>query len=230
MTRNTRISAALVGLFAVVVAAVALLAGGGADSTPRAPEQQTAVPAPTATSPTEQVVRDADPRQIGPTGSSGVTFTEFLDFECEACGAAYPVIEQLRREYAGRVTFVLRYFPIEQHRNAVNAAVAVEAAHQQGELEAMYKQMYETQLSWGEQQQSQAARFREFARDLGLDLDRYDADVERDDTEARVREDMKAGAALGVQGTPTFFIDEQRIDPQSVEDLQQALDAALANS
>ena len=139
-------------------------------------------------------------------------------------------LQELRRQYAGRVTFVLRYFPIEQHHNAMNAATAVEAAHQQGRLEAMYKQMYETQQSWGEQQESQAPLFRTFAKELGLDMKQYDADVKRASTAARVREDVEAGRALGVQGTPSFFIDEQRIQPQSAEEIQQALDAAIAGS
>lgn len=95
-----------------------------------------------------------------------MTFTEFLDFECEPCAAALPAIEQLRQEYAGRVTFNIRYFPIESHKNARNAAIAVEAAAQQGKLEAMYKKMFETQPSWGEQDDSKAAVFRGFAQGL----------------------------------------------------------------
>lgn len=235
MTRNTKISVALVAVFAIVIAAIAIASGGGSDPEPAASNSpagasQGSTPAPAASTPAAQVVRASDPRQLGAKGSSGVTFTEFLDFECESCRAAYPLIEELRRQYAGRITFVLRYFPIESHRNAMNAAVAVEAAHQQGKLEAMYKQMYETQQSWGEQQESQAPLFRTFAKELGLDMKQYDADVKRDATAARVREDVEAGQALGVQGTPTFFIDEERLEAQSVEEIQQTLDAAIAGS
>lgn len=176
------------------------------------------------------MVRASDHRRLGRAGRSGVTFTEFLDFECESCRAAYPVVEQLRQQYAGKVTFVLRYFPIDAHHNAMNAAMAVEAAHQQGELEAMYSKMYETQESWGEQQKSQAALFRGFAKELGLDLKQYDADIARDATHVRISEDIQDGRALGVEGTPTFFINEQRIQPRTVKELQQALDAAIANS
>ena len=115
------------------------------------------------------VVRDSSHRlSTAPDGK--VTFVEFLDFECEGCRAVYPVIEQLRTQYEGRVTFVIRYFPIDSHKNAMNAAVAVEAAARQGELEAMYARMYETQAEWGEQSESRAPLFRQFAEQLGLDL------------------------------------------------------------
>lgn len=232
MSRNLKISAALVAVFAIALVVFVLAAGDSDDPAPTAGAQPAATnPEPPEASATgAAVVRASDARRLGPQGTSGVTFTEFLDFECESCAAAFPVIEQLRDEYAGRVTFVLRYFPIEHHKNALNAAVAVEAAHRQGKLEAMYKRMYDTQLSWGEKQDSQAPVFRGFAKDLGLNLRRFDADVASPKTEARIRQDIKAGQALGVQGTPTFFLDEQRIEPQSFEDLRAKLDAAVAAS
>jgi protein-disulfide isomerase len=156
-----------------------------------------------------------------------VTFVEFLDFECEACGAAYPVIEQLRAEYAGRVTFVARYFPISSHVNAENAAVAVEAAAQQGRFEAMYQRMFETQGTWGEQQISQAPLFRQFAADLGLDMAAFDTAVADPATLERVRADQRDGQAAGVQGTPTFFLNGERLNPRSMDDLRTALDRVL---
>ena len=231
MSRNTRISAALVGVFLAVIAVIAVAAGGEGDEQSASP---TAATPPTATAPADeaptnapQVVAD-DPRRLGQPGTSGVTFTEFLDFECEACAAAYPSIEELRRQYAGRVTFNIRYFPIESHQNARNAALAVEAAAQQGKLEEMYQRMYETQASWGEQQSSKAALFRDFAKDLKLNMREYDAAVADPETAARVERDAQAGQQLGVQGTPSFFINEEKIEPQSFDDLREQLDAAIA--
>lgn len=231
MSRNVKISAWLGTVF-VVIATVVGLAPGSREE-PASQAAATPVPA-TADAPAEQpaskvrVVRTSDARQLGPKGSSGVTFTEFLDFECESCRAAFPVVEALRAKYEGKVTFVLRYFPIQSHANAMNAAVSVEAAFNQGKLEEMYKQMYATQESWGEQQGSQAKLFRSFARELDLDVTQFDADVDDPKTRERVQEDVDAGRALGVQGTPSFFINEERITPKSVEEIQQALDAAVA--
>ncbi len=230
MSRNVKISAALIGVFLAVVAVIAVAAGGDGDEQPASPT----APPPTATTPADdaptnapQVVAD-DPRRLGQPGTSGVTFTEFLDFECEACAAAYPSIEELRRQYAGRVTFNIRYFPIESHQNARNAALAVEAAAQQGKLEEMYQRMYETQASWGEQQSSKAALFRDFAKDLKLNMREYDAAVADPETAARVERDAQAGQQLGVQGTPSFFINEEKIEPQSFDDLRAQIDAAIA--
>jgi protein-disulfide isomerase len=90
--------------------------------------------------------------------------------------------------------------------------------------------MFETQRQWGEQSDSQAATFRGFAKDLGLDLARFDADVASPRTRRRVERDLAAGAALGLQGTPTFFVNERMIQPQSSEDLGREIDAALAGS
>jgi protein-disulfide isomerase len=140
----------------------------------------------------------------------------------------FPVIEDLRRAYAGRVTFNIRYFPLPSHANAMNAAIAVEAAAQQGKLERMYIRMYETQVSWGEQSVSHPPTFRGFAEDLGLDMEAFDAAVADPKTAARVERDLAAGIALGLQGTPTFFIDETLITPETVDDLRRRLDEALA--
>lgn len=173
------------------------------------------------------IVRE-DSRILGEEGASGVTFVEFLDFECEACGAAYPIVEDLREKYAGEVTFVIRYFPLPGHSNSGNAARAVEAAARQGELEAMYSRMYETQKEWGESQESKEDLFRTYAEDLGLDMDQYDADVTSEEVGARVDSDVADGESLGVAGTPTFYVDGELFEPQAVEDFSAVLDEALA--
>ena len=156
-----------------------------------------------------------------------VTFVEFLDFECEACRAAFPAVEQLRTAYGDRVSFVVRYFPLDGHFNAMRAARAVEAAAQQDQFEAMYKKMYETQAEWGEQQVPMDDRFRQYAQDLGLDMAKWDTDYASDATKARIQADIDDGKAMGVTSTPTFFVNGQRLEPKSYDDLTTALDQAL---
>ncbi|GAA1451586.1 hypothetical protein GCM10009641_86240 [Mycobacterium cookii] len=173
------------------------------------------------------IVRD-DSHVLGEEGSSDVTFVEFLDFECEACGAAYPIVEDLREKYAGEVTFVIRYFPLPGHVNSGAAARAVESAARQGELEAMYSKMYETQAEWGESQEPKDELFRTYAEDLGLDMDQYDADVASEDVADRVARDVADGESLGVSGTPTFFVDGELFQPRTVEDFTAVIDEALA--
>ena len=173
-----------------------------------------------------QAVRENSHR-LNAVLDSPVYFVEFLDFECEGCRAVYPEIEQLRAEYGDRVNFVLRYFPLPGHFNAERAARAVEAAAQQGQLEAMYRKMYDTQAEWGEQQVPADDVFRGFAQQLGLDMSAFDATYNDPATLERIQLDIADGTALGVQGTPTFFLNGERIQPRSYEDLSTALDQAL---
>ncbi|MEU0352762.1 thioredoxin domain-containing protein [Streptomyces sp. NPDC006237] len=221
MTKNLKISLALVVIVAAIVAA--LLA---ANRTPDASAD--------ASDTGEGKVADVsvlvrpDSHRLSTAKDGKVTVVEFLDLECESCRAAFPVVEQLREEYEGRVTFVMRYFPIPSHKNAELAARAVEAAAAQGKLEAMYQKMYETQESWGDQQVSHQKTFRGFARELGLDMKKFEADWNDPATAKRVEKDRQDGLALGVQGTPTFFINGQRPQIQSEADFKAAIEAELA--
>lgn len=172
----------------------------------------------------------SDPRVLGERGSSDVTFVEFLDFECEACGAAYPIVEEIRKEYAGEVTFGIRYFPIPSHFNAERAARAVESAARQGKLTEMYNLMYTTQKDWAEQQEPKDDLFRSYAESLGLDMDQYDVDYSSPEVAERIQRDVQAGTEMGVQGTPTFFVNGELFEPETVEDFSAALDEALAES
>ena len=164
---------------------------------------------------------------LGEPGDSGVELVEFLDFECEGCRAAYPVVERLRDEYAGRVTFVARYFPLPSHFNAERAARAVEAAARQGKFEQMYAKMFDTQTRWGEQREPMDDLFLSYANDLGLDPLQFNEDYHATATQTRVGRDVLDGKALGVTGTPTFFLEGERFEPTSYQDLTDALDEAL---
>ena len=138
-----------------------------------------------------------------------VTLVEFLDFECESCGAIYPAIEELREQYEGRVTFAIRYFPNDGHFNAMIAAQAVEAASKQGKLEAMYQRMFETQREWGEAQRVQARGVRRLRRGPRARHGPVPARPRRPrDHRARDRRPGRRPRARR-QGTPTIFLNEQ---------------------
>ena len=122
-----------------------------------------------------------------------------------------------------------RYYPTPSHYNSMNAALAVEAAAQQDRVEDMYHRMFETQAEWGEQQVSEADLFRGFAEDLGLDMAAYDQAVADPATRERIEEDFAEGQQMGVQGTPTFFLDGERLELTQLTDLTNALDRALAD-
>ena len=175
-----------------------------------------------------QVVRE-NSRVLSQAPDEQAVLVEFLDYECEGCRAAYPVIEELRAEYADTVTFVHRYFPLPGHRNSMNAALAVEAAAQQGQYEAMYQRMFETQEQWGESAEDQSAVFRGFAEDLGLDMAAFDAAVADPATQERIELDVADGEALGVGGTPTFYLDGEVLNPESLEQFRAEIEAAATS-
>ena len=91
----------------------------------------------------------------------------------------------------------------------------------------MYKKMYETQSEWGEQQTPADSRFRGFAAELGLDMAAFDAAYNDPATLDRVNVDVADGKALGVKGTPTFFIDGTEAEFRSYDDLKAAVEQAL---
>ncbi|MEF3121731.1 DsbA family protein [Kocuria flava] len=190
----------------------------------------TARGASTAAAPADagQVVRE-NSRVLAQAPDEQAVLVEFLDYECESCRAAYPFIEELRAEYAETVTFVHRYFPLPGHRNAVNAALAVEAAAQQGQYEPMYQRMYETQAQWGESAEEKSAVFRGFAQEMGLDMAAYDAAVADPATLERIKLDIADGVALGVQGTPTFYLDGEVLNPDTLEEFRAEVEAAATD-
>lgn len=168
-----------------------------------------------------------DSHVLSDGGEGAPVLVEFFDFECEACGAVYPVIEEIRAQYDGKLTYVPRYF-ITNHANSMNAALAAEAAAQQGKFEEMFHKLFETQPEWAERQDSQAAVFRGYAEAMGLDMAAYDAAVADPATQARIELDHNAGLKLGVTGTPSFFLDGELLDLVYVSDLTDAIDKAIA--
>lgn len=173
-----------------------------------------------------QVVRD-DSHRLTTPATEKAQLVEFLDFECESCRAAEPLVQELKKEYGDRITFVHRYFPLPSHKNSGQAALAVEAAAQQGKYEQMAAKMFETQPQWGEKQDFQNALFRTFAEELGLDMEKYDTAMAAEENKERIRKDIADGKALGVTGTPTFFLDGQKLTINSEEHFRQLLDDAV---
>jgi protein-disulfide isomerase len=233
MTKNAKATLTVV-LVGLAVLAIAYLASRSTTEVPEftdtaavTPVAPQPAPAQSAPVPTDSLVRE-DSHRLSSAPDGKVVLVEFLDFECEACRAAYPVVERLRADYGDRITVVARYFPIPSHANAENAAIAVEAAAGQGRFEDMYRRMYETQPRWGEQPESKAPLFREFAAELGLDLAVYDRAVADPATRERVLSDRADGEAAGVRGTPTFFLNGARFEPGSIEEMYAGIDAALS--
>ncbi|WP_018254770.1 DsbA family protein [Salinispora mooreana] len=218
MTRNTRLT--LAAVVALILVAVGVLAFNRRDAIPSAETTGGTV------EPTVLVREDSHRLTSAPGGR--VTLVEFLDFECEACGAVYPTVKEILADYEGQITFVVRYFPISSHPNAELAARTAEAAANQDRFAEMYQLLFENQDVWGHQEEPQTEVFLGYARTLGLDIDRFQRDLDDPATAARVAKDRTDGEAVGVQGTPTFFLNGEPLSDLRKEDLTNMIDAALA--
>jgi protein-disulfide isomerase len=132
-------------------------------------------------------------------------FVEFGDFECPYCRRAFPAVKRLREELGGRVGFAFRHFPVtERHPHAERAAEAAEAARAQGRFWEMHDRLFE------HQDQLEDADLAGHAEAVGLDMDRFHAEMATRAHLDRVRADRAEGEAIGIQGTPGFVIDGRR--------------------
>ena len=139
--------------------------------------------------------------------SADVTLVEYGDYECPYCGKAYPIVQEVQKQYGKRLRLVFRNFPLsEMHPHAEAAAEVAEFAGVQGKFWEMHDKLYENQARLGE------ALYFDLADKLKLSSTALRQALEQRTFEARVRADFKGGLRSGVNGTPTFFINGHRHD------------------
>lgn len=154
--------------------------------------------------------------------SAPVTIVEFADYECPACRAAYPLIEEVLEENLGTIRFAHRDFPLPSHPNAMLAAEAARCAERQGEFWAMHAAIFSsTDVASLENLQAMASG-------IGLDRDRFDRCLADDEVIAAIQADIADGRTYGIEGTPTYFINGRMIEGVlSVAQWQELIDAAI---
>jgi protein-disulfide isomerase len=166
------------------------------------------------------------PHSVGPE-SAAVTLEEFGDYQCPPCGAMFPEVKKIENEYGDRVRFIFRQNPLAQiHKNAVTAAHAAEAAGLQGRFWAMHDKLYENQDQWKDMEDPRPA-FIEYARSIGLDTDKFTRDLSSQAVDDRLSEDNKRGRGLGVQGTPTFFVNGKELKSFAPDNIRAAINSEL---
>ena len=155
-----------------------------------------------------------------------VTLVEYGDYECPHCGRAHPVVKAVQRQLGDQLRFVFRNFPLaEAHPHALVAAQAAESAGAQGRFWEMHDMIFEHQ---------DALELQDlvgYAELLGLDVERFERDLETGTYAKKVRDNFRSGVRSGVNGTPTFFLNGERYDGSwaNVEAFIRALrDAAQA--
>ena len=132
-----------------------------------------------------------------------VTIVEFSDFQCPHCAAAHPETARLLREFDGQVRLVYKYFPLSGHSRALPAARAAEAARAQGKFWEMHDKLFENQRELEDED------IKKYASQIGLDLERFERDWNAESTLQRVEADRQLGVRLGIEATPSFFIDSR---------------------
>ncbi len=159
--------------------------------------------------------------------SAKVTIVEFADFQCPACGTAHPIVKQILEEYGDRIQYIYRHFPLPGHKNARIAARAAEAAGAQGKFFEMHNMLFETQQEWSEPNNPQEI-FVGYAQSLGLDTAAFAEDMGDDVLSQAIQNDVNAGIELGVNSTPTFYINgKQYPGVLSYDNFKQIIDKEL---
>lgn len=161
------------------------------------------------------------------SGSGAVTLVEFSDYQCPACGAYYRIVKQLISEFKDSMTFVYRNYPLPQHPNARLAAQAAEAAGRQNKFWEMHDILFTKQSDW-----SSAANvkdvFIQYAGTLQLNTDQFTKDTDASDIKAKIDEDVNDGNAVGINATPTFFLNGEKLEnPASIDDFRTLIKTAL---
>ena len=170
---------------------------------------------------TEAIVRE-DTHFKGIEGAS-VTLVEFGDFQCPACAASEPMLDQLLTDFPEDLRFAYRHFPlISIHPNATRAAEAAEAAAEQGKFWEMHDILFSQQNVWSGLA-NPSEQFKAYAQQLELDMDQFNRDSTDPEVTGRVNRDFDDGGRLGVSGTPTFFLNGQRVEDSSYEGLKAAI-------
>lgn len=133
-----------------------------------------------------------------------VTIVEFSDFQCPHCAAAYPVLERIVSESDGKVKLVFKHYPLSHHTHARKAARAAVAAGEQDKFWEMHDKLFENQLALT------GADLEGYAKELGLDMERFKEDMASEEIEACIEADREEAERLGVEGTPAMFVNGRR--------------------
>src|SRR5207248_3489461 len=133
-------------------------------------------------------------------------------YQCPPCGMLADPINQIENEFKPNVRLIFYNYPLPLHQHARAAACAAEAAGRQGKFWEMHDLLYRQQSNWSKAADVQPL-FTSYAGMLGLDLDRFKKDVQSETVKARVDTDQKRGASIGVQNTPTLFLNNKAVPP-----------------
>jgi protein-disulfide isomerase len=151
-----------------------------------------------------------------------VTIAEFSEFQCPFCLKADPTVKRIVDVYKDQVRVVWKHYPLSIHRNAMDAALAAEAARNQNKFWEYHDKLFANQKSL------EVESLQRYAKELGLDMDRFEKDRLNPETRKKVEADVAEAEALRVSATPSFFINGRFLrGAQPFESLSKLIDEEL---
>lgn len=158
------------------------------------------------------------------------TLVEYADFQCPACASISVVLKQMLEKYPDDLRLVYRHFPLTQiHPNATVAAKAAEAAGKQGKFWEMSTVLFEKQGEWSNQP-NPVSLFAQYAVSLGLNSEQFSSDLLSSEVAERVERGAAEARAFALTGTPSLFLNGEKIQIQSIAQLESLIQAAINNA
>jgi protein-disulfide isomerase len=150
-----------------------------------------------------------------------VTIVAFIDYQCSHCGEVLPIFQQLLDKNENKLKIVFKNFPPGPHQVSFTAATAALAANEQNRFWEYQEKLFADAGSLDEN------KIQALARDLGLDMEKFKADMQRSDIEDLVRRDVKEGLVLGVSDIPAVFVNGRKVGDLNLQNLQQSIDSEI---
>ncbi len=156
-----------------------------------------------------------------------VVLSEYSDFQCPACAAFQPVLNDVMEQYGDQLRLEYNHFPlISIHRNAEQAARASEAAGVQGQFWEFHDLLFERQQTWSQSINPRTV-FIGYAEELGLNVEQFTRDLDNRNIREAVQNEMRAGRELSITGTPTFFLNGEPMQYETFNDFVTEIERAL---
>jgi Na+:H+ antiporter, NhaA family len=219
MKRFIPLAIILIVLIAAVVGGMILLRSSRQASNSNAPTPDPALD-----------VKGAEPPHLRGNPNAPVTLEEFGDFQCPTCGIYSSEVKKIEGEFGDKLRVIFREYPlIPMHEHALMAAQAAEAAGLQGKFWEMHDKLYENQTQWTPAKDL-VPIFVDYAKQIGIDPDRFMKDLNGEQVAQRIFQDGKRVHALGLKGTPSFFVNGKEVTDAhfSPDGLRQMIKEAIA--
>lgn len=172
----------------------------------------------------QPIARDISVGTSASTGpaTAAITIVMFSDFQCPACSATHPILKKVMAEYAGKIHFVVRNYPLtNRHDHAMRAALAAAAARIQGKFFEYIDVLYTHQDALDD------ASLRKYAAEQGLNMKQFELDFNSEKIAAEVRKDMADGNSYKLGGTPSIFINGVLVRDLSAGGLRRAINRVI---